>query len=162
MKRVTRPMTAIAVGLTISAVTMLGASPALAYTVCTGDLCVVYPDSVQTPLGVLTVTVSADNVVTAQLDPATPNTEVVGTIGSSTIAPGCTVECTDQGYTRTWIDTAGGPISIDTFQIPPGPPARTALPNRAIISLHPPGPCRVATTGTTVVFTRLIPPGPPA
>ena len=38
-----------------------------------------------------------------------------------------------------------------------------AMPNLAIISIHPPGPCRVSTTGSTVTFTPIqIPPGPPA
>ena len=35
------------------------------------------------------------------------------------------------------------------------------LPDLAIVSIHPPNPCRVKTTGTTVVFTPIIPPGPP-
>ncbi len=53
-------------------------------------------------------------------------------------------------------------MNIDTFLIPPGPLGLFARPNLAIISIHPPGPCRVATSGTTVVFTPIIPPGPPA
>jgi hypothetical protein len=37
-----------------------------------------------------------------------------------------------------------------------------ALPDLAIVSIHPPSPCRVSISGTTVVFTPIIPPGPPA
>jgi hypothetical protein len=32
----------------------------------------------------------------------------------------------------------------------------------AIVSIHPPSPCRVRTSGTTVTFTPIIPPRPPA
>ena len=44
--------------------------------------------------------------------------------------------------TRTTMDSPGGLVAIDTFQIPPGPPLRSARPSLAMISIHPPGPCR--------------------
>jgi hypothetical protein len=162
MKGPTKPIAALAAGLILGAVAVLGASPASAYNVCAGDFCVVYPDTVQTPLGLVTVTVSATNVVTVQLDPTTANTLVFGVIAPGSTVSGCPGGCGLPGYTRTSIDTAGGLVNIDTFQIPPGPPARIALPNLAIISIHPPGPCRATTSGTTVVFTPLLPPGPPS
>jgi hypothetical protein len=66
------------------------------------------------------------------------------------------------GYARTSITTAGGVVNIDTFLAPPGAVNRFALPGLAIVSIHPPGPCRVRTSGTAVVFTPVIPPGPPS
>jgi hypothetical protein len=124
---------------------------AVAYTnddpVCTGDTCVVLPDTVQTPLGLATITVGAGNVVTVQLGPTSANTLVVGVPLS--IPPG-------PPFARTSIDTGGGLVDIDTLVIPPGPPSRFTLPNLAIVSIHPPSPCRVRTNGTTVVFTPII------
>ncbi len=135
------------------------AGPATAATACDpgSDICVVVPDTVQTPLGPVTVAVSAENVVTVQLTPTTSNTVVAGI--PLAFPPG---PPTLPGYMRTSITTAGGIVNIDTFLIPPGPPGRFALPSLAIVSIHPPGPCRVRTNGTTVVFTPIIPPGPPA
>jgi hypothetical protein len=148
----------LSVGLSAGAVAAF-AGPATAASTCDpgSDTCVVVPDTAQTPLGPVTVTVSADNVVTVQLTPTAPNTVVVGIPLSFPPGPP-----TLPGYARTSITTAGGVVNIDTFLIPPGPPGRFALPNLAIVSIHPPGPCRVRTNGTTVVFTPIIPPGPPS
>ncbi len=57
-------------GLTVSAMTALAASPASAASVCApgADTCVI-TDAVQTPLGPVTIAVSAANVVTVQLTP---------------------------------------------------------------------------------------------
>jgi hypothetical protein len=147
----------LSVGLAASAVAAF-AAPAGAASACDPgtDICVVVPDTVQTPLGPVTVTVTADNVVTVQLTPTAPNTVVAGI--PFAVPPG---PPNLPGYTRTSITTAGGVVNIDTFLIPPGPPIRFALPNLAIVSIHPPSPCRVRTNGTTVVFTPIIPPGPP-
>jgi hypothetical protein len=65
------------VGLTTGALVGLAAAPVSAEAGCTGDLRVVVPDTVQTPLGRVTVT-SATNVVTEQLAPTAPNTLVLG------------------------------------------------------------------------------------
>jgi hypothetical protein len=112
---------------------------------------------VQTPLGPVTVAVTAGNVVTVQLTPTAPNTLAFGI--PFAVPPGPPGL---PGYARTSITTAGGVVNIDTFLLPPGPPNQIALPNLAIVSIHPPNPCRVHTTGTTVVFTPIMPPGPPA
>ena len=143
-------------GLTASPLTALAASPANAVSTCDPgtDYCVV-SDSVQTPLGPVEVQVSAANVVTVQLTPTVPNTLVFGI--PFAVPPGPPGL---PGYTRTSVATAGGVVNIDTY--PPGPPSRFSFPGIAIISIHPPGPCRVSTSGTTVVFTPIIPPGPPA
>jgi hypothetical protein len=150
--------------LTLMAVIVLGlpialtTSPAQAATTCTGDICVV-DNSVDTPLGPVTVTVSSANVVTVTLTPIT-RTVVFGI--PFTFPPG---PPTRPGYNRTTIDTAGGIINIDEFLTPPGPPNRLAMPSLALISIHPPSPCRAQTTGSTVTFTpvtKVIPPGPPA
>lgn len=148
----------LVVGLTTGALAGLGAAPVSAAAVCNpgGDICVIYPDSVQTPLGPATVSVSATNIVTVHLAPTAPNTLVLGVPFS--YPPGPTGL---PGYARTTIDTPGGLVAIDTFMKQPGPPVRFALPNLAIISIHPPGPCRARTSGTTVVFTPIIPPGAP-
>jgi hypothetical protein len=140
-------------GLTAIAPVALLAAPASAVSVCDpgADTCVV-SQATQTPVGLVTVTVSAENVVTVQLAPTSANTLVFGI--PFAIPPG------PPGYVRTTITTAGGDVIIDAF--PPGPPTRFALPGLAIISIHPPGPCRVRTSGTTVVFTPIIAPGSPA
>ena len=143
---------AVSIGLTVGALTGLGVGQASAATVCTADTCVVVPDTVQTPLGLVTVTVSATSVVTVQLAPTTPNTLVFGIPFS--FPPGPPIL---PGYTRTSIETTGGTVTIDTILFPPGPPGRFALPNLAIISIHPPNPCRVATRGTVVTFTPIVP-----
>ncbi|WP_295692602.1 hypothetical protein [Lapillicoccus sp.] len=138
----------------------LAVTPATAATVCNpgGDICVVVPDTVQTPLGLVTVTVSATNVATVHLAPNTANVLVFGV--PFAIPPGPPGL---PGYTRTSVATTAGVINIDSIVVPPGPPGRFALPNLAVISIIPPGPpCRATTSGTTVVFTPIIPPGPPA
>lgn len=148
----------MAAGLVAGALLVSTASPAAAATVCDpgSDTCVIVPDTVQTPLGIVTVTLSAGGVVTVQLAPTAPNTLVLGI--PFAIPPGPPAL---PGYARTSISTAGGVVNIDTIVIPPGPPGRFTLPNLAIVSIHPPGPCRARTNGMTVVFTPMIPPGPP-
>ena len=151
-----RPLASVvlSVGLTAGALAGLGAAPVSAATVCNpgGDVCVIYPDTVQTPLGLVSVTASAANVVTVHLDPSAPNTLVFGV---PFFPPG---PPTRPGYARTTIATSGGLVIIDTVQFPPGPPT---LPNLAIISIHPPSPCRASTSGNTVTFTPILPLGPP-
>lgn len=145
----------LAAGLTASAMTALAASPASAATVCApgADTCVI-TDTVQTPLGPVTITVSAANVVTVQLTPTAPRTLVIGIpVAIPPGPPGL------PGYARTSITTAGGVVNIDTFLVPLRQATWFGL---AVVSIHPPGPCRVQTSGTTVVFTPIIPPGPPA
>jgi hypothetical protein len=142
-------------GLAAGAPTAFAAAPASAASICDpgADFCVV-SDTVQTPLGPATITVTAGNVVTVQLNPTSPSTVVFGI--PFAIPPGPPGL---PGWTRTSVATAGGVVNIDT--LPPGPPTRFALPGLAVVSIHPPSPCRVSTTGTTVVFTPIIPPGPP-
>jgi hypothetical protein len=149
---------AAAVAMTAGTLLGLGVTPASAQTVCNpgGDVCVVSPDTVQTPLGPVTVTVSTANVVTVQLAASYANTVVLGVPVS--IPPGPPGL---PGYARTSIDTAGGLVSIDTVLWPPGSPASRSLPDLAIVSIHPPGPCRSRTRGTTVVFTPITAPGQP-
>ena len=69
----------LAAGLAVSTVTVFAAPPARAASVCDPgtDSCVI-TDTVQTPLGSVTVEVSAANVVTVQLTPTAPSTLVVG------------------------------------------------------------------------------------
>ena len=148
----------LAAGLAVSALTALAASPASAASVCAPgtDTCVI-TDSVNTPLGPVTIAVSAANAVTVQLIPAAPRTLVIGIPFAFPPGPP-----TLPGYARTSITTTGGVVDIDTFLAPPGAANSFALPALAVVSIHPPGPCRVRTSGTTVVFTPVIPPGPPA
>ena len=158
-RAVRRPWVAIlGIGLIVTALTGLGAGPATAETVCSpgGDSCTVEPDIVQTPLGQATLTVTAGNVVTVHLDPNAPNTVVIGI--PFPLPPAALGLVCPGGCTRTNIDTPGGLVSIDTIVFPPGPPARPAQLNVAIVSIHPPNPCRAATTGTTVTFTPIFPP----
>jgi hypothetical protein len=145
-------------GLTVSAMTALAASPANAASVCApgADICVI-TDAAQTPLGPVTIAVSAANVVTVQLTPTATRTLVIGIPFAFPPGPP-----TLPGYARTSITTAGGVVNIDTFLAPPGATNSFAPPDLAIVSIHPPGPCRVQTSGTTVVFTPIIPPGPPS
>jgi hypothetical protein len=148
----------LAAGLTLSAMTVFAASPASAASVCDPgtDICAI-TDTVQTPLGPVTIAVSAASIVTVQLSPAAPKTLVFGI--PFAIPPGPPAL---PGFARTSITTAGGVVDIDTFLAPPGVASWFALPNLAIISIHPPSPCRVVTSGTTAVFTPIVPPGPPA
>jgi hypothetical protein len=135
-----------------------GGTAANAATSCdpSGDICVVVPDTVQTPLGQLTITASQTHVVTVRLNPLSPNTLVIGV--PFAYPPGPPVI---PGYVRTSIRTTGGLVNVDTIVIPPGPPGRISLPNMAIVSIHPPNPCRSHTSGATVVFTPTYPPEPP-
>ncbi len=131
-------------------------STAQADTTC-GDLCVVGGGAVSTPLGPVTVSVTNTDVVTVTLTPTVANVVVFGI--PVAVPPGPPAI---PGYARTTITTAGGVVDIDTITIPPGPPGRFALPDVAVISIHPPSPCRARTSGYTVTFTPVIPPGPPA
>jgi hypothetical protein len=138
--------------------TALAASPASAADVCApgADTCVI-TNTLQTPLGPVTIAVSAADVVTVQLTPITPGALVIGIPFAFPPGPP-----TLPGYARTSIATAGGVVDIDTFLAPPAAANRFASPGLAIVSIHPPGPCRVRTSGTAVVFTPIIPPGPPS
>ena len=145
-------------GLTVSAMTALAEAPASAASVCSPgtDICVI-ADTVQTPLGPVTIAVSAANAVTVQLAPTAPGALVIGIPFAFPPGPP-----TLPGYARTSITTAGGVVNIDTFLAPPGAANSFALLDLAVVSIHPPGPCRVRTSGTTVVFTPVFPPGPPS
>jgi hypothetical protein len=147
----------LAAGLIVSAMTALAASSANAASVCApgADTCVI-TDAVQTPLGPVTVAVSAGDVVTVQLAPIAPSTLVIGI--PFAIPPGPPGL---PGYARTSVTTAAGVVNIDTFLAPPAAANSFVLPGLAIVSIHPPGPCRVRTSGTAVVFTPVFPPGPP-
>ena len=150
----------LGIGIAAATLTGLCAAPASAAIQCDpgGDVCVVVPDTVQTPLGTVTVTVNAANVVTVHLGPVLPNTIVLGVPFSYPQGPPILA-----GYTRTTIDTAGGLISIDTIQSSPGPLSRFPVLNLAIVSILPPGPpCRAHTVGSTVTFAPIVLPGPPA
>jgi hypothetical protein len=155
-RRIGRAVVAVVLGA--GALLAVSVAPAGAGRVCNtdGGGCVYVPDVVQTPVGPVTITVTPANVVTVQLAPAAPNTLVFGV--PFAYPPGPPVL---PGYARTTFDTAGGLVVIDTVQLPPGPPTRPARPSLAVISIHPPSPCRVTTTGLTVVFTPVMPPGPP-
>jgi len=141
----------LTVALALGTLGGFGATPAEAATTCTGDVCVVVPDVVSTPLGPVTITVSATDVVTVQLAP-TQRTVVVGL--SIAVPPG--PPCTGGTYCRTEVQTAGGVVDIDTITVPPGPPGRFSLPSFAVVSIHPPSPCRVSVSGSTVTFTPLV------
>lgn len=119
------------------------------------DTCTV-GQGVQTPAGVVTVSVAADNVVTVVLTPAKPNTLLFAV--PFAIPPGPPAI---PALTRTTVVTSAGIVNIDTVVIPPGPPARFSLPNVVVVSIHPPGPCRATVTGDTVVFTPVGAPQPP-
>lgn len=118
-------------------------------TICTADVCFVN-QSVSTPAGPVTVSADANNVVTVHLTPTNPNTIVIGV--PVQIPPG---PPTLPGYTRTSVTTVAGTVNIDTFFFPPGPLFVPNFPAIVMISIHPPGPCRVFTVGTTVTFTPI-------
>ena len=121
--------------------------------VCTADQCVVGGPTIETPLGPVTVTVSPADVVVVQLTPTVSgNTAVIGI--PFAYPPGPPIL---PGYARTTITTAAGIINIDTIVFPPGPPNRFALPDIAVVSIHPPSPCHAQTIGTTVTFTPVTP-----
>jgi len=140
-------------GFSITALTGFAAPAATAATSCDLDVCVIIPDTVQTPVGAVTVTVSAANVVSVQVAPTVACTLVLGI--PFAVPPGPPAL---PNYSRTSVQTTGGEVDIDTIAIPPGPPCRS-LPNVAIISIHPPSPCRVSTRGTLVTFTPIRPVG---
>src|SRR5579871_4136364 len=146
-------MLLLAAGLSVGAMTGLAASSASADSACAPgtDICAI-TGAVQTPLGPVPVTVCAANVVTVQLTPTAPGTLVIGL--PFAVPPGPPAL---PGYARTSISTAGGVVDIDTFLAPPAAAGRPALPDLAIVSIHPPSPCRVRTSGTTVVFTPVLP-----
>jgi hypothetical protein len=115
-------------------------SPAAATFTCNQDTGICTDDSiVQTPLGQVDISVSASNVVTVHLTPLQPRTSVVG------IPQGHPPSPIKSGFVRTSVETIGGTVDIDTTQ--------QGNANLAIISIHPPSPCRAITQGDTVVFT---------
>ena len=132
---------------------------ASADTVCTSvDVCP--GQTVQTPLGPVTVTADPTNAVTVRFIPTDP-IRIIG-IPSDPIIPGNpVVPGNPVRLFRTTVDTTGGAVTITTVQRPQLPGLGAPL-NLAIVSIHPPSPCRETVSGTTVVFTPLIPPGPPA
>ena len=126
----------------------LTAAPVAATFTCNQDSGVCTDDSVvQTPLGQVDISVSDRNVVTVHLTPIYRRTLVLGIAQS--LLPG---PPTIPGYSRTSVVTIGGTVYIDTIQAGPV--------NVAVISIHPPSPCRVSTSGSTVVFTPVYLPGP--
>lgn len=125
-------------------------SPAFATFTCNQDTGVCTDESVvDTPIGPVDVSVSESQVVTVHLTPTYPHTVVKGVARSHPPSP------IKSGFVRTSVVTTGGTIDIDT--------RHRSKANIAIISIHPPSPCRATTTGSTVVFTprSLFPPGPP-
>jgi hypothetical protein len=92
--------------------------------------------------------------VTVVLTPTVPGTLVFGlpfTFPEPPVA-GCPGGCT---RARTTITTGGGVVTIDTVVLPLGTPTRFSVPSLAVISIHPPSPCRVQVVGTTVTFTPI-------
>lgn len=156
---VRRPLKGLALTLGLSLLLLnLAVLPATAATVCDpgGDTCVVVPDTIQTPLGLVTVTITATNGAIVHLSPTAPTLVFGVPFAVPPGPPGI------PGYQRSSLQTAAGVINIDMILIPPGPPGRASLPNIAVISMVPPGPpCRATTTGTTVIFTPILPPAPP-
>lgn len=149
-------LTSTLAALALAAVSTVAFAIPVAPDTCTADTCVI-DQPVPTPAGSVTVTVSTANVVTVTLTPAKPHTLVFGLPFSIPPGPPCS-----PSYCRTSVDTGGaGIVNIDTVVFPSAGTARFTLPNLVVISIHPPGPCRVAVIGTTVVFTPLTPPGPP-
>jgi hypothetical protein len=148
MRTLPRTARSLIVAAVLTAVPMIGlAAPARADAVCSD--CV--NPGVTTPAGVVTVTTTPDNVVTVHLEPTMANTFVLGL--SIQYPPGPPIL---PGYLRTTIATASaGTVSVDTIVYPPGPPIRANLPNIAIITIHPPSPCRAHTIGSTVTFTPI-------
>jgi hypothetical protein len=143
----TRSLIAAAV---VAVCLLAAAPPANGETTCGADTCVVNND-VQTPAGPVTVTVTADNIVTVHLTPAISNTLVFGVPFQYPSAP-----ANLPGYSRISITTASaGTVNIDTILSPPGPPTRPSMSTIVIISIHPPNPCRSRTAGSTVTFTPI-------
>lgn len=124
-------------------------APASATFICNLDSGICTDDSsVQTPLGLVHISVDATNVVTVHLTLDKPATRVFGR--PSSIPPGPPVR---PGYARISVFTTGGAVDIDTIVRPTGQPDQSNRASQVIISIHPPSPCRVSTFGTTVVFT---------
>lgn len=137
-----RQMVTVALGATVLAlVTSAGLmSPAAATFTCNQDSGVCTDDSVvDTPLGQVDVSVSESNVVTVHLTPRFTRTFVIGI--ARALPPGPPT----RGFARSSVETTGGTVFIDTIQRGPA--------HVAIISIHPPSPCRAVTRGDTVVFT---------
>ncbi len=123
--------------------------------------------SITTPLGAATIAVSSANVVTVDFVASDPSHTFVAALpfafppgppcrlagGGVAIPPG--PPC----FVRNSLVTAGGTVNIDTVSIPPGPPGFgfRSFTSLVIVSIHPPGPCRMTVTRTAtdtiVVFT---------
>lgn len=125
--------------------------------------------SITTPLGTATVAVSATNVVTVDFTPNDPGHTFVAALPFA-IPPGPPCRVTGGTvlvppgppcFVRNSLVTAGGTVNIDTVSIPPGPPGFAfTFTSLVVISIHPPGPCRMTVTRTAtdtlVVFTPRI------
>jgi hypothetical protein len=110
--------------------------------------------SITTPLGAATVTVSPATVVTVDFVANDPSHTLVVSLPFA-IPPGPP----GRGFVRSSLVTAGGTVNIDTVSVPPGPPGFgfISITSLVIVSIHPPGPCRMTVTRTAtdtiVVFT---------
>jgi hypothetical protein len=110
--------------------------------------------SITTPLGAATVVVSSANVVTVDFVANDPSHTLVAALPFA-FPPGPP----GRGFVRNSLVTAGGTVNIDSVSMPPGPPTfgSTRFTGLVIISIHPPGPCRMTVTrtgtDTIVVFS---------
>jgi hypothetical protein len=135
------------VGLLVGLLTV-GSTPVSADVV----ICPECFPSISTPLGNAIVTVSATNVVTVVFTPTDPvHTYVAGVPFSYPPGP------PTFPVTRNSLVTTGGTVNIDAVALPPGPPTFPTFTSLAVVSIHPPSPCRLtltrSATSTLVVFT---------
>ena len=152
-----RPMRVLAAFAFSAALALPGGvllANAAAADTCSGDPAC-SGTTLTTPAGPVTIRVNATGVATIVLTPIS-RTLVYGVpfpLPEPPIA-GCPGGCTR--YARSSIDTAAGFIVIDTIVYAPGSPGFFFTPpNLALVSIHPPSPCRATTVGNTVTFTPI-------
>jgi hypothetical protein len=146
-----KPIKLFASSLLAAVLLVLGrAGPApAADTICTVDVCPPV-QAVHTPLGQVAITADLTNVTTVRFAVGQPT--LILASPEYPIIPGNPIRV----FSAT-VDTTGGAVTITTVQLHGlGTPLQLA-----IVSIHPPNPCRPTVTGTTAVFTPIIPSGPP-
>jgi hypothetical protein len=154
-----KPVTLFISCLLAAALLLLGVAGPAAADGCSTDLCPPPAQTVQTPVGPVTITADPTDVVTVQFAPDEP-IRIVALPGEGLPSAPADAGNPDVLF-RTTVDTTGGEVTIQTVTLQKLPGQRKPA-TLTLVRIHPPSPCRVTVSETTVVFTPLDLPAPQA